>query len=97
MARSAAKAGETLGDRQWVFGLENALDKIPTAVEARQLDGTEEARRRSERVREQARAGAVERYSHTGEWDAARWGPPPAEQMGPAMDRPAIVANGAPR
>lgn len=56
-----AKSGERLSDRQWVFGLEAALEAVPGAKDARAADKAEEDRKHSERVQEEMRARREER------------------------------------
>lgn len=56
-----AKASEKLSDRQWVFGLEGALETVPSAKDARAADAEEEARKRSERIQREMAARRKER------------------------------------
>lgn len=56
-----AKASEKLSDRQWVFGLEGALETVPSAKDARVADAEEEARKRSERIQREMAARRKER------------------------------------
>lgn len=59
-----AKSGERLSDRQWVFGLEAALEAVPGTKEARASDKAEEDRKHGERVQAEMRARAEERAKY---------------------------------
>lgn len=65
-----------LSDRQIVFGLEDALDKIPTAAEARVDDREAERQKRNAKITEQVWERRLEAYRYGGTWDEA-WGPVP--------------------
>jgi hypothetical protein len=75
-AGQMAKANGAMSDRQWVLGLENAIEAIPTPKEARTADVEEESRKHAERVQAEMHARRVERFRFTGEWDEA-YGPRP--------------------
>jgi hypothetical protein len=62
-----AKAGAKLSDRQWVFGLEAALEIVPSPKDAREADAAEDARKRSERIQAEmlARRKEHERWVKT--------------------------------
>ena len=84
-----AKNGK-LSDRQWVFGLEAALEQVPGTKDARAADKAEDDRKRAERVQSDLHRRRLERFRYTGEWDPIfgpspawdpSWGPAPAEVL----------------
>jgi hypothetical protein len=65
-----------LSDRQWVFGLEAALEPAPNAKDV-QTAAAEEARQvKARRAREETWRRRVEAYRYTGQW-SPEWGEPP--------------------
>lgn len=70
MARNGA-----MSDRQWVFGLEDALEATPSAKDARVA---ETAQKTSDRIFQRMMERRVEHYRASGEWPAD-WGPLPRE------------------
>lgn len=72
----ARKLTPPMSDRQWVLGLENRLERIPTGTDARADDLDDERAKRNERVQRDMWKRRVEVYRHTGQWDEA-WGAPP--------------------
>lgn len=74
---SRMSKGERLSDRQWVFGLEAALDPVPGSKDAREAEqAVDEQKRRAAR---EARIAAqhVKEYRATGIWQP-HWPPKPA-------------------
>jgi hypothetical protein len=63
-------------DREWVFGLEKALEAIPSPPMEALPEGPSPSEMRSQRVQEKAAAARLEYFSHTGKWDPA-FGPEP--------------------
>ncbi len=62
-----------LSDRQIVFGIEDALDKIP---DTRTDEAIRERETRAQRIQEQAAARRIDYFSKTGVWDS-NFGPEP--------------------
>lgn len=69
-----------MSDRQWVFGLEEALEKPPSGADARAADRQEANDRHEARVQAQTKARRVEQFRWTGNWP---W-PEPEPEWNPA-------------
>jgi len=79
-AAEMAKVESVMSDRQWVLGLENGLEAIPSGRKTPEEAVAEEAEARNEARSAQVYARMQQRrlewYRQTGQWDQA-WGPKP--------------------
>lgn len=74
MAKAIAlSATGKFSDRQWVFGLEQALETIP---DAKAVEREQDAAKRAARRDQGVWARRIEAYRNTGHWEA-EWGDPP--------------------
>lgn len=75
-----AKVADVMSDRQWVLGLENGLEAIPsgrkTVDEALAAEATIREEAKSDRVYERMHTRRLEWFRNTGKWDEG-WGPAP--------------------
>ncbi len=78
-AAKMTRAGGKMSDRQWVFGLEQALEVIPGGKESRAADLAVEHDARNRRIVAQTQARRLEQFRYTGKWDPA-FGPEPTWQ-----------------
>lgn len=75
-AQAMAKIENVMSDRQWVLGLENGLEAIPTGKKTVDVALQEEAKLRDEARYARTAARRVEWFQNTGKWDES-WGPRP--------------------
>lgn len=75
-AAELVKVAPIMSDRQWVLGLENAIEAIPTGRVPADEAAAERVEVRSNGIAEQMHRRRVEQYRFTGKWDEA-WGPIP--------------------
>lgn len=76
-AVSMSKAEPVMSDRQWVLGLENGLEKVPSGRVSVEAAVAEEADARSAARYQRMVARRIEWYRQTGQWDES-WGERPA-------------------
>lgn len=74
-AARLARSGP-LSDRQFVLGIENRLEALPKADDARAEVAAEADRKRKVRMTAEQHARRLDHYRFTGKWDPA-WGPVP--------------------
>lgn len=75
-ATTMATDAPVMSDRQWVLGLENALEKIPTGRVAPEKIMDEFQEKRSNGIFDRMQARRIEEYGYTGKWHD-EWGPKP--------------------
>ena len=89
-AVNMAKVEAVMSDRQWVLGLENGLERVPSGRVSVEVAVAEEQKVRSDARFQRMAERRIEWYRQTGKWDEA-WGPAPTGEatwenlpMGPA-------------
>jgi hypothetical protein len=85
--------GARHSDREWVFGLEKALEAIPSPPMEALPEGPSPSEMRSQRVQEQAAARRLEYFKMTGLWDP-NFGPEPEwnPEWGERVHKPKVAA-----
>lgn len=78
-AEEMAKIEAVMSDRQWVLGLENGLELIPSKRITVDEALAEEAKARNDAKYERMMERRIEWYRNTGKWDEEQWGTKPAE------------------
>ena len=88
----ALDTGESMSDRQWVFGLEKALDEIPSPP-MDELPVVDAVAEKSQRIQDRAHERRLEYFKLSGRWDP-NFGPEPEwqEEWGIRPPAPKVAA-----